>query len=219
MTTPPNPPPPPASPPPPGGYGAAPPPPGPGAPGAPAKKSSLPVISLVLGLLSVTCLGFIAGIAAIITGFMGRSRSKQTGEGGGMSLAGIILGFIGSIMSVVLLIIVFAGGFALFNAASKQVTVAEELNPASQAAQAYGAQNGTYAGISTEALSAFGYIPSNEVEVTAVPLRGGASYCIEGEIPGESSSRIHVPVSGGNVVNLEINGVEYRYSLGGCPTS
>jgi hypothetical protein len=222
MTTPPQPPQPPTTPPPPpGGYGAPPPPPAAGVPDGQAQKSSLPTISLVLGILSLVCLGFLAGIPAIITGFMGRKKAKMTGEGAGMSLAGIITGAIGTVLSIAgaiaAVIILAAGGAAVVSAISSQVTVANELNPASTAAEAYGAENGSYAGLTTEALSDFGFVPSNNVKVTAVPLRGGTSYCIEGAPTDDSSGKIHVPVSGGSSIDIDVSGTFYQYSLGGCP--
>jgi len=222
MTTPPQPPVPPTTPPPPpGGYNAPPPPPAAGLPGSQSDKSSLPLVSLVLGILSLVCLGFLAGIPAIITGVMGRKRAKMTGEGAGMSLAGIITGAIGTVLSivgaVVAVIVLVAGGAAVVTAVTGQVAIANELNPANTAAQAYAAQNGSYAGLTTEALSTFGFVPSSDVKVTAVPLNGGASYCIEGADVSDPSSKIHVPVSGGSSINIDVNGTQYRYSLGGCP--
>ncbi|MDA8967209.1 DUF4190 domain-containing protein [Akkermansiaceae bacterium] len=58
--------------------------------------SGLAIASLILGLLGfVFC--FITGIPAIITGHIARSRVKASGGtlgGGGIALAGIMLGYI-----------------------------------------------------------------------------------------------------------------------------
>ena len=65
------------------------------------KTSALAVWSLVLGILSLLCVGFFAGIPAIICGHMGRSRIKQSSgalTGGGMALTGLILGYIGTVI-------------------------------------------------------------------------------------------------------------------------
>ncbi len=217
MTTPPQPPEPPTTPPPPAGYGAPPPPPAAGVPGGQPQKSSLPLISLILGLLSIFCFGFLTGIAAIITGVVGRKKAQENGQGAGMALAGIITGAIGSLISIIAIFVLVVFGATIFGAVSEQVEVAEELKPASLAAQAYGLQNGTYAGISTSALSTYGFTPASDVIVTAVPLAGGAAYCIEGAPVGDPGNKIHVPASGGNSVELSINGVTYNYSVGGCP--
>lgn len=70
------------------------------------------VAALVLGILTFVCLGPIAGVLAIIFGFIGLGKAKELGGNGrGMSIAGIVLGIVGSIVSVILLIflIVAAG--------------------------------------------------------------------------------------------------------------
>jgi hypothetical protein len=66
-----------------------------------AKTSALAVWSLILGILSLLCFGIFAGIPAIICGHMGRAKIKQSqGKliGGGMALAGLIMGYIGAVI-------------------------------------------------------------------------------------------------------------------------
>ena len=64
----------------------------------PAKPTNgLAVAALVLGLLSMPCL-FFAGIPAIICGFLGLSKAKQTGVGYGVAMAGLLLGVFGTIV-------------------------------------------------------------------------------------------------------------------------
>lgn len=62
-------------------------------------KNNLGVWSLVLGILSVLGCGLFTGIAAIITGSKSR-RAQQEGQAnnGGMGLAGLILGWIGTVL-------------------------------------------------------------------------------------------------------------------------
>jgi MFS family permease len=64
-------------------------------PDVPAQPtSSLAVASLVAGIGCWTILPVIAAVAAIITGHIARRRIRRTGEsGGGMALAGLILGY------------------------------------------------------------------------------------------------------------------------------
>lgn len=57
---------------------------------ATAQPGALSVWSLVLGIVSLLCFGPLAGIPAIITGHMARSRSNNDGK----ALAGLILGYI-----------------------------------------------------------------------------------------------------------------------------
>ncbi len=64
---------------------------------APPRTSALAVWSLVLGILSLLCFSFFAGIPAIICGHMGRARIRDsqgalTGEG--LALAGLIIAYI-----------------------------------------------------------------------------------------------------------------------------
>jgi hypothetical protein len=78
------------------------------APAAP-ENSPLAIWSLVLGLLSPLCCGFLSAIPAIILGHMARSRIRESNgqlKGDGMALAGLILGYV----SIVLFIILFFVG-------------------------------------------------------------------------------------------------------------
>ena len=80
--------------------------------GGPAAPSNgVAVAALVFGILTFICLGPIAGVLAIIFGFIGLGRAKETGVGRGMSMAGIILGIVGTILSIlaVVILIVAAG--------------------------------------------------------------------------------------------------------------
>jgi hypothetical protein len=76
----------------------------------PPSTHPLAIVSLIAGLL--LCVP-IAGLAAVICGFIGRSQIAQNPQrytGSGMALAGIILGFVqfaGWILYV-LLVVVFA---------------------------------------------------------------------------------------------------------------
>jgi hypothetical protein len=59
------------------------------------KTSALAIWSLVLGILSLTCFGFLSGIPAVICGHIARSEIKKSEgrlEGEGMALAGLITG-------------------------------------------------------------------------------------------------------------------------------
>ena len=76
-----------------------------------AKTDPKAVMSLVLGILSITILSVLAGIPAIVCGHMSRSgirRSMGGGKGAGMALAGLVMGY----LSIVLFILV-VGGIAL----------------------------------------------------------------------------------------------------------
>ncbi len=104
---PPPPPPPPggAPPPPPGGWGAGAPPPPPGGsgpygygpPAVPANNSKA-TTSLVLGIISIFCCGFVVGVIAIVLGILARNEieaSNGTQGGSNLAVAGIVLGALG----------------------------------------------------------------------------------------------------------------------------
>lgn len=89
--------------------------------GVQGQNKTLAVVSLVLGIagLTICCGGFIINIAAIVTGFMARSKAAQSPEeygGGGMAMAGLITGIIGLVGSILIWIIyggliLSSGGF------------------------------------------------------------------------------------------------------------
>jgi hypothetical protein len=96
-------------PPPPPGGGYVPPPPFgyTGAAVAGRRTDGLAIGALIVGILSLVCfwpacLGIILGPAAAIMGFISRQRiaaSAGTVSGGGLALAGLILGIIGFVAS------------------------------------------------------------------------------------------------------------------------
>jgi Domain of unknown function (DUF4190) len=68
--------------------------------------NKLGVWALVLGILSVACCGLLSGIPAIIIGVQARQRTAAgTANNGGMGTAGIVLGAIGTALSVIGLIV------------------------------------------------------------------------------------------------------------------
>jgi len=67
-----------------------------------SKTSAHAIWSMVLGLLSFLCFGLFAGIPAVICGHVARSnirKSQGVLTGGGMALAGLILGYIGIVVT------------------------------------------------------------------------------------------------------------------------
>jgi Domain of unknown function (DUF4190) len=105
----------PPPPPPAGGGGYMPPPPPPGGGYQPAgagyatpRTDGLAIASLIVGILSLLCCGVLLGPAAAIMGFIARNRIMQSGGavgGGGMAMAGLILGIVGFLLWVVVVII------------------------------------------------------------------------------------------------------------------
>jgi hypothetical protein len=63
----------------------------------PLPNSTLAIVSLVAGILGFTVFPIIAGIVAIITGYMARQDTRAIpprASGDGMATAGIIMGYI-----------------------------------------------------------------------------------------------------------------------------
>ncbi len=68
------------------------------------QTSNLATISLILGIVSFVFAPFIAAVAAIITGHMGRNEIRASGgrlSGEGMATAGLILGYLNIALSLV----------------------------------------------------------------------------------------------------------------------
>ncbi|MBA2379184.1 MAG: DUF4190 domain-containing protein [Blastocatellia bacterium] len=87
----------------------------PGAPPAAAAGQSqvLAIVSLVLGILSLLCCNwFVVGIAAIITGFMARSKAKSdpvSYGGAGLATVGLGLGAASLLLGVVIWVLYMMG--------------------------------------------------------------------------------------------------------------
>ena len=118
MDTPPPPPPPDAPPPPtppepwsqpaPPGWTGAP-------PSAVRSTNSLSIVSLVFGCAQFVVCPVIGAVVAVVTGHISRGQIKRTNEqGAGMALAGLILGYIGIALTVLVLAggLVFVVGFS-----------------------------------------------------------------------------------------------------------
>lgn len=90
-------------PPPPPQYGAP-------VPGAVPGNNKKALWSLVLGIVGLVCCGLVAGIPAIILANMAKKEISTTGEGGGgMATAGLVLGIIACVWSVINLILAVSG--------------------------------------------------------------------------------------------------------------
>ena len=77
------------------------------------QDKTLAIISLVCGILSVTCCGAVTGIAALITGYMAKNNAEgnpQQYGGRRMALAGMIMGGISIVLTVLWLVFVVIGG-------------------------------------------------------------------------------------------------------------
>jgi hypothetical protein len=78
------------------------------------KTSAAAVCSMVLGIVSLLfCLGPLAGIPAVICGHVARGNIRGSGgtlRGEGMAVAGLIMGYIGSVIILFAIIAIAAFG-------------------------------------------------------------------------------------------------------------
>lgn len=105
--------------------------------------------SLVLGILSMTCFGFFAGIPAVILGHISRSNIKKSMgklKGDGMALAGLIMGYISVAVIPFILIIAAIAIPNLLRAriAANEATAAASVRTVVAASMAYQASKGSY---------------------------------------------------------------------------
>ncbi|TWG86181.1 uncharacterized protein DUF4190 [Luteimonas sp. J16] len=76
----------------------------------PRQTSTLAIVSLVSGILGWTVLPWLGSIVAIVTGHLARgeiARAPERMEGGGLALAGLILGYAMLALTLIGLLLVF----------------------------------------------------------------------------------------------------------------
>lgn len=78
--------------------------------GPPNPNNGMAIAALVLGIVSFVCLGPIAGVLAVVFGFLGLKKANEiAGRGKGMAIAGLVLGIIGTVVWIIILVVfVFA---------------------------------------------------------------------------------------------------------------
>jgi len=85
------------------------------------QTSSLAVVSLIMGIVGWTVFPFLGSLIAIVTGHMARAeirRQPRALEGDGLAVAGLVLGWLAVIGSILVVVgfVLFFGGLALFAA-------------------------------------------------------------------------------------------------------
>lgn len=77
------------------------------------KTNTLAIVALVASLIGlVSGIGFLAGI---ICGHISLGQIKKTGEQGrGLAIAGLIIGYIGIVLSIIVTIVIFASLAAIY---------------------------------------------------------------------------------------------------------
>src|ERR1022692_2591212 len=75
------------------------------------KTSALAIWSMVLGILSLVCFSIFAAIPGVICGHKALSRIKRSGgtlAGQGLAIAGLVTGYIGIVLSLIFIPMMFA---------------------------------------------------------------------------------------------------------------
>lgn len=84
----------------------------------PQKTNGMAIASLVSGILGLTMCAGVGSVFALIFGYVGRGqikRSQGTEGGGGMAMTGIVLGWIGTILTILMFALLIGGAITLFN--------------------------------------------------------------------------------------------------------
>ena len=71
------------------------------------ETSALAIVSLVFGILTFICLGFLGAIPAIICGHIALSKIKRSNflSGRGLAMSGTILGYTGGVLSIIMIVL------------------------------------------------------------------------------------------------------------------
>lgn len=74
-----------------------------------AKTNVLAIVALISGVVGLTFVPFLGSIVAVVTGHMARKELRRTGEqGDGLALAGLITGYVGIGLGVLVTVLVLA---------------------------------------------------------------------------------------------------------------
>ena len=134
-----------------------------------AKTSSQAVWSLILGILSITCIWLLGSIPSIILGILAIRKIDQSGgtlKGRGMGIAGIVTGSVGVIVGLMPIGMIAAIAFPAFSGVREKALMVKQMSDIRQVAyacRAYAADhNGDYPKM-LPSLVTDGYLDSGEL--------------------------------------------------------
>jgi len=149
----------------------------PSVPTTEAKTSSQALWSLILGILSITCLWLLGSIPAIILGILAIKNIDRSGgilKGRGMGIAGIVTGSVG-ILAGLGTVGILAGlalpAYKAFGEQAKLTRVTIELRQVSLACSLYASDHGGTYPESLTALAEEGYLETEAINPALSPDR------------------------------------------------
>ncbi|MDN4160490.1 DUF4190 domain-containing protein [Nocardioides abyssi] len=110
------------------------PPPGTPPPPTPGQATT----ALVLGVLSLTCFGFLTGVPAMVLGKSAEREITRSGGrlgGAGVATAGFVTGLVGTILSTIGLVVLLAAVVLFGVAVDRTITEIGEVEPSPACAQ------------------------------------------------------------------------------------
>jgi len=134
-----------------------------------AKTSSQAIWSLVLGILSMTCLWLLGSVPAIILGILALKNIESSGgavKGRGLGIAGIVTGSVGIFVGLAPIAMVAAIALPAFNGVQQKAQSTKQMSDVRQliyACKAYAADNNGAFPESLPILITDGYLDSKEL--------------------------------------------------------
>lgn len=125
-------------------------------PAVPSKVSSQAVWSLVLGILSITCLWLLGSVPAIILGILSIQRIDRSGgslQGRGLGVAGIVTGSVGILAGLFLWSMFAALMMPAYNQFQSKASQTQEMNRLKQVVLALHVHAADHAGAFPEDLN------------------------------------------------------------------
>jgi len=141
------------------------------------------IASMVLGILSVTCLYILAGLPAIILGHAAYNRSRREPErygGGGFAIAGFVMGYVSIALTILVAAIAVPNFMKARETAMKSACIFN-LKQIEAAKEQWGLENKKVAGDAVEVAAVNAFLRNSQAPVC--PAGGTYSYNVICKVP------------------------------------